>query len=275
MEGYEQTETGLYYKFHIQGSDTTHPKFGDVVKLKMIKRFEDSILDNTNTVNVLGMDQYLQEPVFKGAIEEGLLLMAPGDSATFLINTDSINKYYPAPDSTKNFKPGSYLAFDIKLVGIRSMDEVIKEEEEKRKMFVEERKAGESQELKQYLEGNHIESKPTSSGLYYVEKEKGKGAFPKSGDSVIVHYTGTFLNGTIFDSSVKRKEPFGFTLGQNRVIPGWEEAISMMKKGTVATIILPSALAYDSTGVVNPQTGQYFIPPYAPMVFEIQLIDIK
>jgi peptidylprolyl isomerase len=111
--------------------------------------------------------------------------------------------------------------------------------------------------------------------MYLIEKEKGKGVCPKDGDSVVVHYTGSFLDGTIFDSSVKRNEPFGFTVGKKRVIPGWEEALKLMKKGTVATIILPSSLAYDSTGYINRQTGKYFIPPYAPMKFDIQLLDIN
>ena len=130
-------------------------------------------------------------------------------------------------------------------------------------------------ELSQYIQDNHIDVKPTATGLYLIEKEKGKGASPKDGDSVIVHYTGSFLDGTIFDSSVKRNQPFGFTVGAKHVIAGWDEALMLMKKGTVATIILPSSLAYDSAGYINKQTGKYFIPPYCPMKFDIQLFDIK
>ncbi|MFI5164204.1 MAG: FKBP-type peptidyl-prolyl cis-trans isomerase, partial [Bacteroidia bacterium] len=105
--------------------------------------------------------------------------------------------------------------------------------------------------------------------------EKGKGASPKEGDSVLVHYTGSFLNGTIFDSSLKRNQPLGFTLGKKRVIPGLEEAVKMMKKGTVATIILPSSLCYDSIGIRDPRNGKYFIPPYAALKFDLQLVDIN
>jgi len=272
---YEKTESGLRYKFHIKGKDTIHPKYGEIVKVKMAKCLGDSTLESTNLLSPEGIDQYLREPIFKGAIEEGIRLMTIGDSATFLISTDSVNKYFPAKDSTKNFKKKELLAFGIKLMQIKTMDEMQKEEDQRRSAYVNDRKSKGPQELSQYIQDNHIDVKPTATGLFLIEKEKGKGTSPKDGDSVIVHYTGSFLEGTIFDSSVKRNEPFGFTIGKKRVIPGWDEALKLMKKGSVVTIILPSSLAYDSTGVVNPKNGKYFIPPYCPMKFDIQLLDIK
>lgn len=272
---FETTETGLKYKFHIKGTDTLHPQYEQIVTVKMSKRLGDSVLESTNLIDPNGMDQYLRKTTFKGAVEEGILMMTIGDSATFLISTDSINKYYPAQDSTKNFKSNSFLAFDIKLMNIKTMEEVQIEQEQKRMVYVNERKEKEPKELSQYIQDNHIDTKPTAGGLYLIETAKGKGATPKEGDSVFVHYTGAFLDGTIFDSSVKRNQPFGFVLGSKQVIEGWEQAIRMMKKGTVATIILPSSLAYDSTGYRNSQTGKYFIPPYSPMKFDIQLLEIK
>ena len=274
---FEKTENGLLYKFHTKGKDTTRAHYGQVVRIKMAKRFGDSTLESTASLSPDGMDQMLQQPVFKGAIEEGIVLMGVGDSATFMINTDSINKFFPARDSTKNFKPHSYLAFDIKLVRIKTKEEMMQEYEQKRQVYIHDRKAKESQELSQYIQDNHIAVKPTDKGLYLIETEKGKGASPKDGDSVVVHYTGSFLNGTVFDSSVKRNKPFSFVVGaegERSVILGWNEAIKMMKKGAVATIILPSSLAYDSAGYVNPQTGKYFIPPYSPMKFDIQLLNV-
>ncbi len=272
---FEKAETGLMYKFHSRGADTLHPQYDQVVTVKMAKRFGDSVLESTNLIDTNGIDQYLRKTTFKGTVEEGILMMTIGDSATFLISTDSINKYYPAKDSTKNFKPNSYLAFDIKLMNIKTVEEVQREQEQKRNAYVSDRKEKESKELSQYIQDNHIETKPTASGLYLIETTKGKGASPKNGDSVTVHYTGTFLDGTIFDSSVKRNQPFGFVVGAKRVIEGWEQAVRMMKKGSVATIVLPSSLAYDSTGYRNPQTGKYFIPPYSPMKFDIQLLEIN
>ncbi|MFH1005194.1 MAG: FKBP-type peptidyl-prolyl cis-trans isomerase [Bacteroidota bacterium] len=275
---YEQTKTGLYYKFHIHGKDTIHPQYGNVIRIKMIQCLNDSILQNTNDFSPDGLDQYLSEPRFKGAIEEGIRLMCINDSATFLVNSDSVNKYYPTPDSLKMFKPKSHLVFNIKLMQIKTMQEVQWEQEQQFKVYVNERKEKEQPEIEQYLKDNHIDVKPTAKGIYFIEKEKGKGKNPKDGDTVVVHYNGTLLDGTIFDSSVKRNEPFTFVVndkGQMSVIPGWNEGIKMLKKGSSATFIIPSKLAYDSIGIINPQTKKYFILPYTPLVFDIQLLNIK
>ena len=275
---YQKSETGLMYKFYTKGTDTVHAKYDQVVRVKLAKRLGDSTLESTASVSPDGIEQLLQKGAFKGAIEEGITMMSIGDSATFLISTDSINKYYPARDSSKNFKPGTYLAFDVKLINIQTKEEVMWAREQSRKAYIQDRKEQEPKELSQYIQDNHIEVKPNAKGIYLIETEKGKGPTPKDGDSVVVHYTGSFLNGTVFDSSVKRGQPFGFivnAVGERSVIPGWNEAIKMMKKGTTATVILPSSMAYDSLGYMNPKTGKYFIPPYSPMKFDIQLIDIK
>jgi FKBP-type peptidyl-prolyl cis-trans isomerase len=273
--GFEKNENGLMYKFHVKGKDTVHPKYGEIIRVKMIERLDDSILQNTDLINEDGVRRNFQKPAFKGAIEEGIKMMVIGDSATFLVSADSINKYFPAKDSSQNFKPHSYIAFDVELDNIQTVEDIRWEEEQNRKTFVEERKEKEPKELSQYITDNHIEAKSTKTGMYFTETSKGKGASPKDGDSVYVHYTGSLLNGTIFDSSVKRNQPFVFVVGEKKVIEGWEEAIKMMKKGETATIVLPSSLAYDSTGVQNPKTGKYFIPPYSPLKFDIQLLDIK
>lgn len=274
---FEKSETGLLYKFHVKGSDTTHPQYGDYVKFKMIIRLKDSVLQNSDKINPEGIRDLLRKPVFGGGVEEGLHMMTIGDSATFLVSTDSINKYYPQQDSAKRMASNSHLEFNFKLVNIQSEKDVMWEEEQNRNKFIAERKETGPKELSQYLADNHIEQKPTANGLYLIEKEKGNGSMPNDMDTVVVHYTGEFLNGTVFDSSTKRNEPFKFVVndkGGLSVIPGWNEAIKMMKKGTIATIILPSSLAYDSTGVQNHQTGEYFIPPYSPLKFDIQLLDI-
>ena len=275
---YEKNENGLMYKFYVKGTDTAHARYDQVVRVKLAKRLGDSVLESTVVVNPDGIQQLLQKGAFPGAIEEGITLMGIGDSATFMISTDSINKYYPARDSTKNFKPGTYLSFDVKLMNIQTKEEVMAEREQSRNAYIRDRKEQEPKELSQYIQDNHIEVKPNDKGIYITETVKGSGGNPKDGDSVVVHYTGSFLNGTVFDSSVKRDEPFGFVVGatgERSVIPGWNEAIKKMKKGTTATIILPSSMAYDSTGYMNPKTGKYFIPPYSPMKFDIQLLDIK
>jgi len=275
---FEKTESGLMYKFYVKSADTVHPKYGEIVRLKVVKRMGDSILESTELINQDGMEQLLRKGAFQGAVEEGITMMALGDSATFLVSTDSVNKYYAVKDSTQTFKQGSYLAFDVKLMNIQTQEEARWEREQNRKIYVQERKEKESKELDRYIQDNHIDVKPTNGGLYFIEIEKGAGAFPREGDSVVMHYTGSFLNGTIFGSSLKSNEPLGFIVGDkgtHGVIDGWYEGIKMMRKGGRATWIIPSSLAFDSTGMFNRQLGKYTIPPYSALKFEIQLLDVK
>lgn len=118
-----------------------------------------------------------------------------------------------------------------------------------------------------YLEENNITVSPTESGLYYIETEVGTGAQPQVEDIVTVHYTGKFLNGEVFDSSVD-STPIEFLLGAGRVIKGWDEGIALMKEGGKATLIIPSDLAYG-------ENGSNSIPGYSTLIFEVELIEVK
>ena len=109
----------------------------------------------------------------------------------------------------------------------------------------------------------------TASGLEYVETLAGTGAQAKAGDVVRVHYTGKFLDGKVFDSSVSRGEPLEFPLGKGRVIRGWDEGIALMKVGGKATLTIPPQLAYGESGAGG------VIPPNATLVFDVELVGIK
>ena len=107
----------------------------------------------------------------------------------------------------------------------------------------------------------------TASGLQYEIISKGTGAKPKSTDTVVTHYTGTLLNGKVFDSSRKRNSPATFPV--NGVIKGWTEALQLMETGSKWKLYIPSSLAYGSRGAGN------VIGPNATLVFEIELLEIK
>jgi peptidylprolyl isomerase len=109
----------------------------------------------------------------------------------------------------------------------------------------------------------------TASGLRYEEIEVGTGAQPKAGQHVEVHYTGWLTNGTKFDSSVDRGEPFSFKLGTGQVIKGWDEGLSTMKVGGKRKLYLPPHLAYGERGAGGD------IPPNAELVFEVELLGIR
>jgi len=106
----------------------------------------------------------------------------------------------------------------------------------------------------------------TATGLQYEIMKAAEGAKPKATDKVKVHYHGTLLNGTVFDSSVQRGEPIEFAL--NQVIPGWTEGVQLMNKGSKYKFTIPSELAYGAN-------GQGSIGPNEVLVFEVELIDFK
>ena len=104
------------------------------------------------------------------------------------------------------------------------------------------------------------------SGLQYMIMKEGTGAMPKATDKVTTHYTGTLLNGEVFDSSVERGQPATFPV--NGVIKGWTEALQLMKVGSKWKLFIPYDLAYGERGA----GGQ--IKPYATLVFEVELLEI-
>jgi FKBP-type peptidyl-prolyl cis-trans isomerase FkpA len=112
----------------------------------------------------------------------------------------------------------------------------------------------------------------TASGLAYTVLQEGKKDAPvaKSGDTVVVHYTGWLTNGTKFDSSLDRNQPFDFRLGQGMVIKGWDEGVAGMKVGEKRKLVIPSELGYGERGAGGGQ-----IPPNSTLVFEVELLELR
>jgi FKBP-type peptidyl-prolyl cis-trans isomerase FkpA len=108
----------------------------------------------------------------------------------------------------------------------------------------------------------------TASGLVIEELTVGSGALAAAGQRVTVHYTGWLTDGTKFDSSKDRSEPFVFPLGGRRVIAGWDEGVQGMRVGGVRKLTIPPALGYGARGAGG------VIPPDATLVFEVELLGV-
>lgn len=154
---------------------------------------------------------------------------------------------------------------EIQKVMSQFQQEMVKADQEKRLANGAENKAKEEAFLKENAQKPGV--KVTASGLQYTVIKEGTGPLPKESDTVKVHYRGSLLDGTEFDSSYKRNEPAVFPL--KGVIKGWTEALQLMKVGSKYQIVLPSSLAYGENGA-----GQV-IGPNATLVFEVELLSIE
>lgn len=109
----------------------------------------------------------------------------------------------------------------------------------------------------------------SATGLQHEDLKVGDGPEAVSGKTVEVHYTGWLENGTKFDSSLDRGEPFSFRLGAGEVIPGWDQGVAGMKVGGKRKLTIPPDLAYGQEGAGG------VIPPGATLVFEVELLDVR
>lgn len=114
--------------------------------------------------------------------------------------------------------------------------------------------------------GKRVEVKTTASGLQYEVLKEGEGPQPTAADQVVVHYTGKLIDGTVFDSSEERGTPA--TFGVSQVIPGWVEALQLMKAGSTWRLFIPSALAY------GPQGAGGVIGPNQTLIFDVTLLEV-
>ena len=254
-KGYKATNNGLYYRFHVKNNGEL-PNVGDLMEVTLACTVNDTMTIIPASTNIL----QLSEPKFQSDFIEGLFMMHVGDSASFIANIDSTFKYtFGVAKLPAEFNSTDIMRFDIKVNDFYPESEF----ENKMKEKGETAKAN----LKKYIADNNVLVEPTASGLYYEMKAKGNGEMPKKGDHVKVHYTGRLLDGTVFDSSIERGEPIEFPLGVGYVIPGWDEGIMLMSKGEKGVLYIPYDLAYGERGAGG------VIPPYANLIFEVELVD--
>jgi len=261
---FTRTDNDIYYKFITENEDSTKVKVDDILILKLIYSNEkgDVIFDSRE----LGRDykMVLKKPNYIGSIDEAIAMMHIGDSAIFKVDaTDFYTLSRGYKTLPEEVKLGGKLVFYIKIIGVADNLSVQKE---KKDLAVDKQKF-EDEMLKDFLYKENITVKPTASGLYYVTQTKGTGKKPEKGDKLIVHYTGKFINGEIFDSSLKRGTPLTYNFGDKGFIPGWIEGISYMKEGEKAMLIIPSHLAYG-----DKKNGP--IPAYSTLIFEIELLKV-
>ena len=256
------TESGMALNFYEKGEVTGFTD-GDIVILNLKIETEDgriiidSEADGDPKPIMYNAEQWAKEGLFYEALSECGL----GDSLTFQVSAnDFFLKTFrsPVPDSIEG-------ASNLKMtVGIQNAMNM----EDYNGMMAERQTNIESNTIEEFLAENNMVAQKTESGLRYVITQEGTGEKPQSGDMVQVHYRGTLLDDTEFDSSIG-KDPLEFALGVGRVIKGWDEGIALLNVGSKATLVIPSALGY------GPRGAGGRIPPNAILKFEVELVGVN
>ncbi len=258
---FKTDKSGLKYKFIVEHKDSIQADVGDILLLSMkYTNDKDSVISESDYFR-MQLDKLTPNIA---SIQNGLALMHVGDSAIFVVDAKTFYNENRKQKLPSFLKSGSKLTFYIKLIGTKSYQEF----EQERRSLRSSNSHDEQELLNQYLKRGNITVKPTQSGLYYVEKLKGKGRKPQPGRKVVINYLAYFIDGKIFDSTYKRNKPFEFTYGVGEVIQGLDEGISKMREGGRATIIIPSYLAYG-----NKQHGP--VPPFSTLIFEVELLRVQ
>lgn len=281
--GFKQGDAGMQYKI-VEHKDGPTIQQGDFVSLQgVIKTEGDSVLSSTYD---MGHPSALvvPKPQFKGDLISALLLMSEGDSAVVKLNIDSMMK--KSPGQPRPAFKGKYFVYTLRIEKViakgKLKDQDFQASVQKYfKGISDKSKADEPVKIKKYIDDNKLNVTKTASGLNYVITKQGTGDKPAVGDTVEVSYTGKFVNGKVFDTSVKEEaqksktyqamrpyKPARIPVGVRAVIPGWDEALLLLNKGSKATLVIPSALAYGEQG------GGQVIPPFSPLVFDIEIVNI-
>jgi peptidylprolyl isomerase len=235
------TASGLQY-IEITEGDGPNPQPGEIVAV----HYRGMLEDGTEFDNSYDRGEPITFALGRGRVirgwDEGIALLKEGGKAKLIIPPDLA---YGESGAGDVIPPNSTLIFEVELISISPGAPLAPTEVEEA----------------QYV--------TMESGLKYADLEVGEGPAPEDGQTVSVHYTGWLEDGTKFDSSLDRGQPFSFVLGAGRVIRGWDEGVATMKVGGRRQLVIPPDLAYGEAGAGD------VIPPNATLIFEVELLEVQ
>jgi len=245
----QRTDKGLYYVITTPNPNGKKAQIGDEVEFMFkLYNLNDEFLDSTRKDSAVYY-QFTNQYLFLPGLQDGIGLMREGEKATLLVPYNLAYGNQAVGDKLPAYSP---VRFDVTFLRSRTEDEQIDEYIKRAKL-------------------TNVEK--TASGLRFVKtKTVPSAAAPNTGQNLQISYSGKLLRGLApFDSGLTDK-----VVGQTKFVPGFEEGLARLNVGEKAIIILPSSLAYGTAGAQNPpNSGRYVIPPYAPIVFEIELVSAR
>ncbi len=287
---YKKLPSGLQYAFIADKPTSPKPEEGGQISLNMQSLCNNRILYSTamqfkGKPGVYGV----AKPAFKGDLIEAIMLMTPGDSVVCLV--DAYDLFTNAKSKMPDFiKKGDKVQYFIKLVSVKTKAAVMKEqtaafqkqmEQQMKKQKAEAAKLviKDDKALQAYFKKKNITPVKTTSGMYYTIIEEGTGEKAMPNDTVVMNYTGYFMDGKKFDSNedtaFKHVQPFTFVLGRGSVIKGWDEGIALLKQGGKATFYIPSGLAYGAQSRPGSAANPKGIPANSILLFDVQLAKVS
>ena len=240
-----KTASGLEYTELVAGTGAA-PKAGDIVSVNYTGTLTNGVVFDSSYKR----NQPFQFPLGQGQVipgwDEGIALMKVGGKARLTIPP---NLGYGPRGAGGVIPPNATLIFDVELMDVKAGAP----------------RVAAPAAPTQVKASDYV---TTTSGLKYHDFVVGTGAAPQKGQQVVVNYTGWLLNGTKFDSSLDRGEPFPFSIGLGQVIAGWDEGVLSMKIGGKRQLVIPPNLGYGAQGYSS------IIPPNATLIFEVELLEV-
>lgn len=268
---------GLLYQIDKIGSGD-FPKPGDYIKLHYTgKLTTGDIFDQSNIEDPFVFQLGFRE-VIRGW-DKGIPFFQVGSKGQLFIPSELA---YGRFGAGKMIPPHADLIFDIEVLEIMDADaydkymiELEKKERAAYETHIKKQFTVDKKLIQDYAITHKIKSKRTSSGLSYSIQKKGKGANAQVGDRLKVEYEGFLINDEKFDSNVNKK-PFGFELGKQKVIKGWDEGLQYFNEGSEGYLLIPSQLAYGARAIEEEVNGELLsIPSDAVLIFYIKVLEIE
>ncbi|MDP2388113.1 MAG: FKBP-type peptidyl-prolyl cis-trans isomerase [Bacteroidota bacterium] len=266
-DGFSVADNGLYYKLCEIGEGQKNPEEGDLVLLNVNFRTQKDSLFFDSRHNAW-MGYFLKVDNSKRGFQSYLDAMLEGDSLVFMVNSKVF--FREVFDSELPFfsKNDTIVKAEIRLMAIMDSSEMNAYNYSKL-LELKENSVNEGEQILNFAKANWKEFDSIPEQLLFKKLISTKDSSVIEGKTVSIKYTGFFLDGRIFDNAQSSK-PFDFTYGsQQQLLPGLQIALGVMHKGEIAKFILPSHLAFGEQG------SSGIVPPYAPLVYEVEVVDVK